>query len=63
MPNILIIDDDTHISEMLTESLQAEEYSVSAAYSGTEALLVIGGVTINVLPILMTVINLISGAI
>ena len=41
MPNILIIDDDTHISEMLTESLQAEGYSVSAAYSGTEALLVL----------------------
>jgi DNA-binding response OmpR family regulator len=39
MPNILIIDDDPHISAMLRETLQAEGYSVSAAYSGTEALL------------------------
>lgn len=37
MPHILIVDDDTHISEMLTEALTAEGYTVSAAYSGTEA--------------------------
>ena len=37
MPHILIVDDDTHISGMLTEALQAEGYTVSAAYSGTEA--------------------------
>lgn len=41
MTEILIIDDDQHISDMLTESLQAEGYSVSAAYSGTEALLLL----------------------
>ena len=39
MPGILIIDDDPHISEMLTETLREEGYTVSAAYSGTEALL------------------------
>lgn len=41
MPNILIIDDDEHISTMLSESLKMEGYSVSAAYSGTEALLLL----------------------
>ncbi len=37
MPHILIVDDDTHISEMLKTALRAEGYTVSAAYSGTEA--------------------------
>ena len=37
----MIIDDDEHISTMLTESLKMEGYSVSAAYSGTEALLLL----------------------
>lgn len=41
MTEILIIDDDQHISDMLAESLQAEGYAVSAAYSGTEALLLL----------------------
>lgn len=41
MPNILIIDDDTHISGMLCEALRGEGYTVCAAYSGTEALLVL----------------------
>ena len=41
MAEILIIDDDQHINDMLTESLQAEGYAVSAAYSGTEALLLL----------------------
>ncbi len=41
MPNILIIDDDTHISGMLTEALRGQGYSVSCAYSGTEALLIL----------------------
>ena len=41
MPNIMIIDDDEHISNMLSESLKMEGYSVSAAYSGTEALLLL----------------------
>ncbi len=35
MPDIMIIDDDAHISEMLSESLKNEGYTVSAAYSGT----------------------------
>ena len=37
MTEILIIDDDTHISDMLSEMLQSEGYTVSRAYSGTEA--------------------------
>ena len=41
MAHILIVDDDAHISEMLTEALKAEHYTVSAAYSGTEALLML----------------------
>ena len=39
MPHILIVDDDIQISEMLTEKLETEGYTVSAAYSGTEALM------------------------
>ncbi len=34
---IMIVDDDTHISEMLRENLSMEGYEVTAAYSGTEA--------------------------
>lgn len=41
MPNIMIIDDDQHISKMLSEALQNEGYRVSCAYSGTEALLLL----------------------
>ena len=41
MPNILIIDDDIHISEMLAEALNSEGYTTSAAYSGTEALMLL----------------------
>lgn len=41
MSNILIIDDDEHISGMLSEALTAEGYTVSAAYSGTEALMLL----------------------
>ena len=41
MSHLLIVDDDPHISAMLTESLKAEGYTVSAAYSGTEALLLL----------------------
>ncbi len=43
MPEILIVDDDQHISEMLAESLSSEGYTVSAAYSGTEALMLLSG--------------------
>lgn len=41
MKNILIIDDDLHIGNLLEEALTQEGYSVSRAYSGTEALLVL----------------------
>ena len=39
MKHILIIDDDVHIGDMLSEALEREGYRVSRAYSGTEALL------------------------
>lgn len=39
MKNILIVDDDLHIGNMLEEVLTKEGYSVSRAYSGTEAML------------------------
>lgn len=42
MQNILVIDDDIYIGDMLEETLKAEGYGVSRAYSGTEALLVLG---------------------
>ncbi len=38
MITIAIIDDDTHIGDMLTEVLTQEGYGVLRAYSGTEAL-------------------------
>ena len=38
MPQILIIDDDLHIGNLLEETLKAEGYGVSRAFSGTEAL-------------------------
>ena len=41
MKNILIVDDDIYIGNMLEESLIKEGYSVSRAYSGTEALYVL----------------------
>ena len=39
MKHILIVDDDVHISNMLYEILKKENFRVSRAYSGTEALL------------------------
>lgn len=41
MKNILIIDDDIHIGNLLEEVLIKEGYSVSRAYSGTEAILLL----------------------
>ena len=41
MPNILIIDDDAHINDIVSKALQADGYSVTSAYSGTEALLLL----------------------
>lgn len=42
MQNILVIDDDIYIGNMLEEALKAEDYGVMRAYSGTEALFVLG---------------------
>ena len=39
MAEILIVEDDIHINEMLCELLRQNNYAPSAAYSGTEALL------------------------
>lgn len=39
MKHILLVDDDIHISNMLFEILTKENYKVSCAYSGTEAML------------------------
>ncbi|MCH5324829.1 MAG: response regulator transcription factor [Eubacterium sp.] len=41
MPEILITDDDVHISAMLEETLTNNGYTVRRAFSGTEALLVL----------------------
>jgi DNA-binding response OmpR family regulator len=41
MEHILIVDDDSHINQMLTDVLRNEGYLVSNAYSGTEALMVL----------------------
>ena len=38
---ILIVDDDQHINDMLKENLSLEGYDVIAAYSGTEALMLL----------------------
>lgn len=38
MKHILVVDDDVHISEVLDEILRKENYLVTHAYSGTEAL-------------------------
>ena len=39
MANILVVEDDMYINEMLCELLGQQGYTVTAAYSGTEALL------------------------
>ncbi len=45
MYTILIIDDDVHIGDMLTEVLEQNGYGVLRAYSGTEALLLLSSGT------------------
>ena len=45
MKTILIIDDDMHIGDMLTEVLERENYAVLRAYSGTEALMLLSSQT------------------
>ena len=41
MSQIMIVDDDQHISDMLKENLSTEGYDVITAYSGTEALMLL----------------------
>jgi two-component system, OmpR family, response regulator len=41
MNRLLIIEDDTHINQMLSELLTQAGYEVSSAYSGTEGLLLL----------------------
>ena len=41
MYRILIVDDDVHISKLLTDALTREGYITDTAFSGTEALLVL----------------------
>ncbi len=41
MPGILVVDDDIHISNLLTEALTKAGYTVEKAFSGTEALIVL----------------------
>ena len=41
MPEIMVIDDDVSISDMLYDALTGERYTVSRAYSGTEALMLL----------------------
>ncbi len=41
MAHILIVEDDIHISDLLEETLKSEGYTVSRAFSGTEALLIL----------------------
>lgn len=41
MKHILIIDDDVPIGDMLEEALTKEDYKISRAYSGTEAMLLL----------------------
>lgn len=43
MKRIFIVDDDVYIGDMLEEILTKEGYSVSRAYSGTEAVLLLSG--------------------
>ncbi len=45
MKHIMIVDDDVHIGNLLQEVLEREGYRVSRAYSGTEALLLLGSCT------------------
>ncbi|MBR4343732.1 MAG: response regulator transcription factor [Lachnospiraceae bacterium] len=41
MAKILIVDDDVHINDMLSEALGAQGYEVVKAFSGSEALMVL----------------------
>ena len=55
MERILVIEDDIHISEMLCELLKRNAYEPVAAYSGTEALLLLpqGGFSLVLLDLML----------
>jgi len=55
MKQILIVEDDLHISEMLSELLRQNGYTPKAAYSGTEALLTLpqGGFSLILLDLML----------
>jgi len=55
MEKILVIEDDIHISEMLCELLKQNNYAPVAAYSGTEALLLLpqGGFSLALLDLML----------
>jgi len=55
MEKILVIEDDIHISEMLCELLKQHGYAPIAAYSGTEALLILpqGGFSLILLDLML----------
>ena len=46
---ILIIDDDVYIGDMLEELLEKNDYAVSRAYSGTEALYVLQSISVDLI--------------
>jgi len=55
MVKVLIVEDDIHISEMLYELLRQNKYVPTAAYSGTEALLLLpqGGFSLVLLDLML----------
>ena len=55
MANILIVEDDVYISEMLCELLRQNSFAPTAAYSGTEALLLLpkGGFSLVLLDLML----------
>ena len=55
MVNILVVEDDIHISEMLCELLLQNSFAPIAAYSGTEALLLLsqGGFSLVLLDLML----------
>ncbi|MCL1964890.1 MAG: response regulator transcription factor [Firmicutes bacterium] len=55
MEKILVVEDDVHISQMLCELLTQNGYAPSAAYSGTEALLLMqrGGFSLILLDLML----------
>lgn len=59
MPNILLVDDDIDLTELLSELLSLEDFTVQIAYNGQEALdqLAIHHYDIVLLDVMMPVLN------